>query len=203
MNNTYFIETTDPLCIKQQYYYAIEQGCLYFRAKGSKGFYGWDATNNIHIAIAADGSECQELSTGKIILLDNAIKSIAENAIIEPQIDYKTLAEELKLKNTELENSNANLIADADRHANILLENDKIKNEMSARIEELESKLNASNKEIERLTNLALTEIEDEKNRVLSIDEFLERGVSLPSGAGMKIEIKKEYESAYEVKDDV
>lgn len=194
--NMYFMEATEVEKIHQGYTFAVENGYTHFQSKGGKGFYGWNAEQNTYIAIAANGSECQELATGNIILIADAENQICDAEVVETQEQpivevvaveepqgesQEILLEQLKAENAkllsqlaELENSMRNIIYERD--ATTLVSQEKI--------EAQEKQIIDLQAEVEKLSD---------PKRKLSINEFWAQDIDFPTDTTLTVTTKKEY----------
>ncbi|MEG2540825.1 MAG: hypothetical protein RSB59_03520 [Clostridia bacterium] len=187
--NTYFMEATEVEKIHQGYNFAVENGYTHFQSKGGKGYYGWNAEQNTYIAIAADGSECQELATGNIVLIANAeVMETQTQPIVEVVAVEETQCESKEVILEQLKAENSTLVAKLAELENLTNKKiDEYKEVIAMsqeRVEQLEKQIIALQNEIEKLSTT---------DRKLSVEEFWAQDIDFPTDTTLTVTTKKEY----------
>lgn len=200
----------NPQEIKEAYIFAKENGYTHISCKGSNGYYGWDSKNNTHKPMDSSGRQCQELATDNIVL----IVSVDFKTVEQPASEQTNYVSILSLtENKQLEDTSESIkTAQEPNYKELYLFAVKSSEEQTLKITELEKALENSNAERDMFVNLdkdnkvKIAELEkcldDERsaiiaigNKVLTLDEYMNKKVSLPYGTTMEIEVKKTLES--------
>lgn len=193
MNKIHYIEADTTEKIKQGYFDALSSGYTHYRAKGTKGYYGWNIFTNAHIAIAQDGSECQKLwgvpdYTDNVVLIVDIDKAtdIAEESK-PPFSDFDATAAQPSF--AEKETEYLRCIAGLETALNEQTLNADAANKTMAELESRIAELDVENINLK----CAIEILQSNAKAPFSIVEFLNKKVDLPQGVTLAVELKKVY----------